>query len=82
MKSYAGAEEKWEYITHTVIDNDLIDLGGVKIKAIHTPGHTKGHTCFYIELANSSVLFTGDMLFLGGVGAFFEGTSRVVFDSI
>ena len=28
-------------------DNDVIDLGNRKIKAIHTPGHSPGHLCFY-----------------------------------
>ena len=45
-------------------DSDELGLGKLKIKVIHTPGHTPGGVCFLIEDA----LFTGDTLFAGGVG--------------
>ena len=41
-------------------DGDEWDLGGdVRIRAIHTPGHTRGHTAFWIE--PEQVLFLGDI---------------------
>ena len=43
---------------------DEIDVGGVKVKIIHTPGHTPGSQCFLIE--NS--LVSGDTLFIGSCG--------------
>ena len=30
-------------------DGDIFDLGGVRLKVIHTPGHTRGHCCFEIS---------------------------------
>lgn len=45
-------------------DGTVTDIGGLKIKCIHTPGHTRGSQCF---LANGS-LFTGDTLFVDGCG--------------
>ncbi|MDY0133267.1 MAG: MBL fold metallo-hydrolase [Desulforegulaceae bacterium] len=47
-----------------VKDNDQIEGGTIKIKVIHTPGHTKGCICLY----DGNNLFTGDTLFTGGVG--------------
>jgi len=43
---------------------DLIQVGGVSIRAIHTPGHTPGSQCFLV--GNS--LVAGDTLFLSGCG--------------
>ena len=45
-------------------DNDIIKIGNSEIKVIHTPGHTQGGVCFYIE--NS--LFSGDTIFRESVG--------------
>lgn len=42
-------------------DNDLIHLGDLEFKVIHTPGHTKGGTCLYCQKENC--LFSGDTLF-------------------
>lgn len=49
-----------------VDDNDLIHLGNLELKVIHTPGHTKGGTSLYIE--SEKLLFTGDTLFRGTWG--------------
>lgn len=42
-------------------DNDEIDLGGTKIKIMHTPGHTNGSVCFICE--EDRIIFSGDTLF-------------------
>ena len=34
---------------HYVLDGDEIDMIGKKAKVLHTPGHTIGHICYYIE---------------------------------
>lgn len=47
-------------------DNDLIHLGDLEFKVIHTPGHTKGGTSLYCEKENC--LFSGDTLFRGRWG--------------
>ena len=46
------------YPWHPVNDGDVIDLGGRTIKAILTPGHTPGSTCFLD--AENHILFSGD----------------------
>ena len=45
-------------------DGDRIEIGMVGLQVLHTPGHTKGDIC----LVGHGVVFTGDVLFVGGVG--------------
>lgn len=47
-------------------DEDLIHLGNLEFKVIHTPGHTKGGTCLYLE--EEKLLISGDTLFRGTWG--------------
>jgi glyoxylase-like metal-dependent hydrolase (beta-lactamase superfamily II) len=56
----------------TIPDDEEIAVGDVRLRTIHTPGHTRGSTCFL--LVGHPVLFSGDTLFPGGVGnTSFEG---------
>lgn len=47
-------------------DGEVLNLIGSKWKVLHTPGHTAGGVCFYIE--DEGVLFSGDTLFAESVG--------------
>lgn len=47
-------------------DDELIEVGELRLRTIHTPGHTPGSMCFAIE--GKPVLFSGDTLFPGGPG--------------
>lgn len=51
-------------------DNQVFKLGKIKIKLLHTPGHTLESSCFLIlnEDNQQQAVFTGDTLFLGDVG--------------
>lgn len=42
-------------------DGECFNIGDINIKIIHTPGHTKGSACYYIE--DEKILLTGDTLF-------------------
>ena len=46
-------------------NGDLLDLAGLKISAIHAPGHTRGSIMYSI---NDEVLISGDVLFAGSIG--------------
>jgi glyoxylase-like metal-dependent hydrolase (beta-lactamase superfamily II) len=46
-------------ISHYLLDQERIDLGGISLEAIHTPGHTPGHLAFYIPEAD--LLFAADV---------------------
>lgn len=49
---------------HKVKNNDEIKVGSIKIKVIHTPGHTPGAICLLVE----KKLLTGDTLFVNAIG--------------
>ena len=49
-----------------VDDRDLIHVGNLEFRVIHTPGHTKGSTSLYCE--KEGLLFSGDTLFRGTWG--------------
>lgn len=51
-------------------DNQIFEIGDIKIKVLHTPGHTLESSCYLLidEEGNEKALFSGDTLFLGDVG--------------
>jgi len=65
-----------------VDDGDLLHLGGLELKVIHTPGHTSGGSSLYCKEEN--LVFTGDTLFRGTWGRTDLPTSnfRDIMDSI
>lgn len=53
-------------------DDTVIEVGRLRLRTLHTPGHTPGSMSFHVE--GTPLLFTGDTLFPGGPGAtHFEG---------
>ncbi len=51
-------------IDRFIEDGDIIELGSLKIKVLHTPGHTQGGVCYLVE----NKLFSGDTIFRESVG--------------
>ncbi len=47
-------------------DKDLLQVGNLKIEVIHSPGHSPGSVCFYLNEKN--LLLSGDTLFQGSLG--------------
>lgn len=62
----------------TLADGETFTVGGITLRAIATPGHSPGSTCFYAP--DLGTLFSGDTLFSGGPGA--TGPSYSDFDVI
>lgn len=52
----------------TVDDRDELRIGGSVVRVIHTPGHTPGSICLFVETAGGPALISGDTLFPGGPG--------------
>lgn len=51
-------------------DGEELPLGAIKLKTVHTPGHTLESSCFILidEAGKEQAVFTGDTLFVGDVG--------------
>ncbi len=63
-------------------DGDSIEIPGIKLQVIATPGHTSGSICFYDS--ENKVLFSGDTLFYKSIGRtdLPTGNERLIIDSI
>lgn len=63
-------------------DAEVIEVGRLRLHAIHNPGHTPGSISFLVE--GSPVLFSGDTLFPGGPGntSFEGGDFATIIDSL
>lgn len=65
MAVFAGFNHQPVTADRLLQDGDTIELGTLLIGVLHTPGHTPGGCCFVV----GDVLFTGDTLFQGTIGA-------------
>ena len=59
------AVEQTEFTPHYLFsDGDVINIGDIAVRVIHTPGHTEGSVCYLV----ANVIFSGDTLFKQSVG--------------
>jgi glyoxylase-like metal-dependent hydrolase (beta-lactamase superfamily II)/rhodanese-related sulfurtransferase len=65
-----GPNANTDYEIYNAKDNELFTLGNLKIKVLHTPGHTLESTTYLLidEHGKDHAIFSGDTLFLGDVG--------------
>lgn len=65
-----GPTAKPNYSIVEAEDGQVFPLGKLKIKVLHTPGHTPESSCYLLldEKGNEHAVFTGDTLFVGDVG--------------
>lgn len=54
-------------------NNEIFDLDGRKLLAIHTPGHSPGSICIY-DITNK-YLFSGDVIYKGELDCYYKGTN-------
>ncbi|KAK0173346.1 hypothetical protein PV328_006560 [Microctonus aethiopoides] len=80
-----GGDDRIEAINQIVSHDDTFNIGSLNIKCLATPCHTSGHICYLVtDDAGSDppAVFTGDTLFIGGCGRFFEGTPGQMFKAL
>lgn len=63
--------------TRVLRDGDVIDLGGRTVTALHTPGHSPGHLCFWE--AERGYLFTGDLVYKDTLFAYYPSTDPAAY---
>ncbi len=65
-------ELPFKYGDHNLKDGETLNVGKLKIKALHTPGHTDESLCYALsdpeKTSDALLVFTGDTLFVGSVG--------------
>lgn len=69
-KSAGTYPESYRYrrckVSDAAVDGQQFTLGDATFTALHTPGHSIGHTCYTAAIGGHSLLFSGDHLFFGG----------------
>lgn len=75
---YGGILDNIPGCTNPLSDNEEFYIGNIQVTALFTPCHTKGHIIYYLHpsLNFPGALLTGDTVFVGGIGAFFEGNAN------
>jgi glyoxylase-like metal-dependent hydrolase (beta-lactamase superfamily II)/rhodanese-related sulfurtransferase len=65
-----GPTAKPEFEIISAANDEVFEVGAIKIKVLHTPGHTMESTCYLLidENGKDTALFSGDTLFIGDVG--------------
>ncbi|HFD2319428.1 TPA: MBL fold metallo-hydrolase, partial [Legionella pneumophila] len=78
--SMIGMESKAKFVHIKFHDNEILNFGNIKIKAMHTPGHTPDSYCFVME----DRIFTGDTLLINATGRtdFQNGSASAQYDSL
>lgn len=65
-----GPNAVTDFDSYTAKDQEVLQVGNVTLKVLHTPGHTMESTCYLLfdEEGKEQALFSGDTLFIGDVG--------------
>jgi glyoxylase-like metal-dependent hydrolase (beta-lactamase superfamily II)/rhodanese-related sulfurtransferase len=65
-----GPTAKPDFEAHIATDGEVLKLGDISFKVLHTPGHTMESSCYLLSDENGKdiAIFTGDTLFIGDVG--------------
>jgi len=73
-----------EALSRKVTDGETFKIGNIGVKTHYTPCHTTNHVLYEVSDKDDKnrALFTGDTLFIGGCGRFFEGNAQQMFHAL
>ena len=66
IHEYDASILKGPFADRMLHDGDSVQVGGIVLRVLHTPGHSRGS----ISLVGNNVVFTGDTLFAGSIGRY------------
>lgn len=81
----SGGDDRIRALNKKVVDGDRLTIGKLNVTCMFTPCHTTGHICYFVEGPSDDtipVVFTGDCLFSGGCGRFFEGNAQQMHEAL
>lgn len=84
LKVYGG-DDRIGALTCKVTHKKKFQVGSLNVECLFTPCHTTGHICYFVTKDNSTeapAVFTGDTLFVGGCGKFFEGSGEEMYRAL
>ena len=68
LSSFMGESLAFEPAERLLADGEELQVGALRIRVLHTPGHTPGGACYRVSGEEQEVLFAGDTLFARSVG--------------
>ncbi|KAM3864320.1 hydroxyacylglutathione hydrolase-like protein [Diretmus argenteus] len=80
-----GGDDRIGGLTDKVTDTQELKFNSINVRCLFTPCHTSGHMCYFVwedECTDAPAVFTGDTLFVGGCGQFFEGTAEQMYHNL
>lgn len=78
-----GGDDRVDALTKKVTDGTKFNIGSLSVKCLHTPCHTTDHICYVVGSPEKpEAVFTGDTLFIGGCGKFFEGDAQMMYTAL
>lgn len=80
-----GGDQRIPALTEKVAHDTRLNIGRLNVQCLFTPCHTTGHICYFVappEEGEVKAVFTGDTLFLGGCGRFFEGNAQQMHNAL
>ena len=82
-----GGDDRIRGLTDKVVAGQEVKVGNLKVTCLSTPGHTTHDISFLVTMSGedgeiTSIVFTGDTLFIGNCGGLFEGTAKEMAKSL
>jgi len=83
-KAAVPAKSGADHVDVAVCEGVPIEIGGLRLQPLYTPGHTDDHHCYLLDAADGARVFTGDALMIDGCGRtdFQNGDSATLYRSV